>query len=134
MPTEAALSLRPYAEDMSSTAAAFVRAAESHGERAGVEGTVRVSASEVIGGEVLPAIVAQLQREHPALKVELVLTNRVQDLLRREADIAVRMTQPKQESLIARRAGTVEVGLHAHKQYLSGRGTPRTPAGLGGTR
>lgn len=132
MPTEAALSLRPYAEDMSSTAAALVRAAESHGERAGVEGTVRVSASEVIGGEVLPAIVAQLQREHPALKVELVLTNRVQDLLRREADIAVRMTQPKQESLIARRAGTVEVGLHAHKQYLSGRGTPRTPAGLGG--
>lgn len=128
MPTEAALSLRSYAEAMSSTAAALKRAAESQGE--GVKGTVRVTASEVIGVEVLPPILAQLQDEHPGLKVELVLTNQVQDLLRREADIAVRMTQPKQEPLIARRVGKVELGLHAHKKYLQGRGTPRTVADL----
>ena len=124
MPTEAALALKIYAEEMSSTVAALKRAAESQG--AGVKGTVRITASEVMGVEVLPPIVAQLQSEHPALKVELVLTNRVQDLLRREADIAVRMTLPKQDLLIARRVGMVELGFHAHQTYLNDHGTPHS--------
>ncbi len=130
MPTEAALGLRPYAEAMGSTAAALRRAAESQG--AGVKGTVRVTASEVMGVEVLPPILARLQGEHPGLTVELVLTNRVQDLLRREADIAIRMAQPKQELLIARRMGEVALGLFAHRQYLDKRGTPQTLADLAG--
>jgi len=124
LPTEAALALKSYAEEMSSTVAAMKRAAESQG--AGIKGTVRITASEVMGVEVLPPIVAQLQNEHPALKIELVLTNRVQDLLRREADIAVRMTPPKQELLIARRVGMVEVGFHAHQTYLNEHGTPNS--------
>src|SRR5262245_53964769 len=62
LPTEAALSLRAYAEAMSSTAAALQRAATSQG--AGVKGTVRVSASEVIGAEVLPRILRELRDEH----------------------------------------------------------------------
>jgi DNA-binding transcriptional LysR family regulator len=128
MPTEAALALRGHAEAMNSTAAALKRAAESHGE--GVKGTVRVSASEVIGVEVLPPIVAALRHEHPLLKVELVLTNRVQDLLRLEADIAVRMTQPKQGLLIARRVGNVVLGLYAHERYVAQRGAPKTPSDL----
>ncbi len=73
LPTEAALSLRSYAEAMNSTAAAFKRAADSHGE--GVKGTVRIAASEVIGVEVLPPIMAGLQQKHPQLKVELVACN-----------------------------------------------------------
>ena len=95
LPTEAALELRAYAEVMDSNAAALKRAAEGHGQ--GVAGTVRVSASEVVGVETLPPIVARLRQQHPQLKLELVLTNRVQDLLRREADIAIRMAEPKQE-------------------------------------
>jgi len=124
MPTEAALALKSYAEDMSTTAAAMKRAAESQGS--GIKGTVRITASEVIGVEVLPAIVAQLQGEHPALRIELVLTNRVQDLLRREADIAVRMTPPRQDQLIARRVGQVELGFYAHQTYLNEHGVPRS--------
>ena len=124
LPTEAALALKGFAEEMNSTAAAMKRAAESQG--AGIKGTVRITASDVMGVEVLPPIVAQLQNEHPALKIELVLTNRVQDLLRREADIAVRMTPPKQELLIARRVGMVEVGFHAHQTYLNDHGTPNS--------
>ena len=124
LPTEAALALKSYAEEMSSTVAAMKRVAESQG--AGIKGTVRITASEVMGVEVLPPIVAQLQNEHPALKIELVLTNRVQDLLRREADIAVRMTPPKQDLLIARRVGMVEVGFHAHQTYLNEHGTPNS--------
>jgi DNA-binding transcriptional LysR family regulator len=124
LPTDAALALKTYAEAMASTAAALERAAASQAE--GVRGVVRITASEIIGVEVLPPIIRALQARHPHLKVELVLTNRVQDLLRREADIAVRMTPPRQESLIARRTGAVELGLYARHDYLERRGTPRT--------
>jgi DNA-binding transcriptional LysR family regulator len=128
LPTEAALELQPFAQSMSSSAAALLRAAQGHG--AGIKGSVRVTASEVIGIEVLPPILSQLQHNYPDLKVELVLSNRVQDLLHREADIAVRMTQPKQDLLIARSVGRVALGLHAHKQYLRQRGTPKVVADL----
>ena len=123
MPTEAALELRAYAEAMDSNAAALKRAAEGHGQ--GVVGTVRVSASEVVGVETLPPIVAQLRQQHPQLKLELVLTNRVQDLLRREADIAIRMAEPKQEQLIARRVADVRLGLYAHQRYVAAHDAPR---------
>lgn len=128
MATEAALSLRSYAQSMQITAAALERAAASQGT--GVRGTVRITASEVIGVEVLPSIVARLRDEHPDLVVELVLTDRMQDLLRREADIAVRMVRPRQALLVARRVGQIELGLHAHAQYLSRHGAPRILADL----
>jgi DNA-binding transcriptional LysR family regulator len=128
MPTEAAQSLRGLAESMRSTAAALERAAASQG--AGVRGTVRVTASDVIGAEVLPPIVTALRDQYPGLTVELVLTNRVQDLLRRDADIAVRMLRPQQKLLVARRIGAIKLGLHAHQQYLARHGTPSSIAEL----
>lgn len=124
MPTEIALALRPHAEAMESTAASLERTATSQGE--GVRGVVRVSASDVVGVEVLPPIVVRLRDQHPDLKVELVLTDRIHDLLRREADIAVRMMRPAQGQLVARRIGPIELGLYARKDYLSRRGAPRT--------
>ncbi|AIO39085.1 bacterial regulatory helix-turn-helix, lysR family protein [Burkholderia cenocepacia] len=122
LPTEAALALRGHAEALRSAAAAFERAAASHG--AGVRGTVRISASDVIAVEVLPPILAQLRRDHPGVVIELVATDRVQDVLNREADIAVRMASPAQEALIARRVGAIDVGLHARDDYLARTGTP----------
>jgi DNA-binding transcriptional LysR family regulator len=124
LPTEAATALRGYAEAMRSTAAALERAASGRAEE--ISGVVRISASEVVSVEVLPPVIAQLRRAHPGLVVELVATNRLQDLLQREADIAVRMTRPVQELLIARRIGAVEVGLHARDDYLAAHGTPAT--------
>ncbi|WP_454719834.1 MULTISPECIES: LysR family transcriptional regulator [Cupriavidus] len=129
-PTEVALGLRAHAEIMASTAASLERAASGYGE--GVRGVVRVSASEVVGVEVLPPIVERLRRRHADLKVELVLTNRVQDLLRREADIAVRMMRPEQAQLVARRVGSIEIGLHARKDYLARQGVPRRVSELAG--
>lgn len=128
LPTDVAIALRPFAEAMQSTANALRRAADSQGE--GVRGTVRISASEVVGVEVLPPILARLRQAHPQLAVELVVTNRVQDLLHREADIAVRMTPPRQELLTARRVGVVLLGLFAHQRYLARHGTPKTVANL----
>jgi DNA-binding transcriptional LysR family regulator len=128
MPTEAALTLRTYAESMDSTAKALERAASGQGS--GVRGTVRVSVAEVIGVEVLPPILTRLRDQHPELKIELVLADSVHDLLRLEADIAVRNVRPQQEQLIARRIGQIELGLHAHKDYLARHGTPRTQSEL----
>jgi len=64
--------------------------------------------------------------------VELVLSNTVDDLLRREADIALRMVAPTQAALVARRLPSVELGLHAHQDYLARRGVPRTLDDLAG--
>ncbi|MDR7151336.1 DNA-binding transcriptional LysR family regulator [Hydrogenophaga palleronii] len=127
-PTEAALALRDGAEAMHSMAASLERSARSLGE--GVRGTVRISASEVMGVEVLPPMLAALHAKHPDLRVELVTSNALQDLVRREVDIAVRMTPPKQEVLLATRVGDVEVGLHAHRSYLERHGKPTSMADL----
>lgn len=125
VPTDAALDLAPYAESLEKTSAALLRAAS---ERRGgaVCGTVRVSASEVMGVEHLPPILARLRAKHPGLTIELALTNAVDDLLQREADIAVRMIEPVQQTLLARRCGSIAIGFHAHRDYLARRGTPRS--------
>jgi DNA-binding transcriptional LysR family regulator len=122
LPTAVAHTLRAHAETMERTAAALERAASAQGDE--VRGVVRISASEVVGVEVLPPIITQLRRQHPHLRVELILSNRLIDLLQLEADIAVRMVRPSQEQLLARRVGLIEVGLHARDDYLQQHGTP----------
>lgn len=120
--TPVALELRGHAEAMASAAAALVRA--SGGDSQHVQGVVRITASEVIGIEVLPPILAQLRTTHRGIDIELDLDNAVTDLLRRDADIAIRLTKPQQQSLLARRVGRVKLGLHAHRRYLDVRGLP----------
>ena len=129
-PTEAALELRPYAEALASATAALLRAASGRSD--GVHGTVRITASEVIGIEVLPPLLASLRHRYPDLVLELTLSNDVVDLLRRDADIAVRMVAPRQEALLARRVGAIKVGLHAHRSYLERCGAPKTLEQLDG--
>lgn len=124
LPTEAATALRDHAEAMAMAADAFVRAG-SAGARE-IAGTVRISASEIIAVEVLPPILASLRRAHPALVLELSPSNRNEDMLRREADIAIRMVRPTQNALVARRIGAAPLGLHARAEYLAEHGTPRT--------
>ncbi|MDG3576070.1 LysR family transcriptional regulator [Rhizobium sp. YJ-22] len=128
LPTEAARRLQPQAKLMATTAASLMRMAS--GERDGISGTVRISASDVVGVEVLPPILAALQGEHPGLTVELSLSDKIEDLLRREADIAVRMTAPRQEVLLVRTVGPVALGLHARRDYLDRHGMPETPNDL----
>lgn len=125
--TEAALLLRSQLEDMQNLAASIERSA--HGQRE-VRGAVRIAASEVVGVEILPAILAPLRARHPELAIELVLSDAIQDLVGREADIAVRMARPQQDVLLAQRIGDIMLGLFAHKDYLARRGEPRKLADL----
>ncbi|WP_315705414.1 MULTISPECIES: LysR family transcriptional regulator [unclassified Bradyrhizobium] len=94
-------------------------------ERAGsADGTVRISASEVMGTEVLPSMLARIRALHPGLTFELILSDSETDILRRDADLAVRMVRPRQGSLVARRVGTIKVGLYAHRNWLAEHGAP----------
>jgi DNA-binding transcriptional LysR family regulator len=123
-PTEAALLLRPHAEAMEVAAAALTRAASGGADEP--RGVVRVTASEMIGVEVLPPILARFREAHPGITVELALSNLNQDLSRRDADIAVRMAQPTQSALVAKKLGNVGISLYAHTAYLARAGTPRS--------
>lgn len=125
--TDAALQLRSQLEEMQHAAASIERSA--HGQNA-VRGAVRISASEVVGVEILPPILAPLRAKFPELAIEIVLSDAVQDLLGREVDIAVRMTQPQQDLLLAQRVGEVELGFYAHKDYLAAKGAPQSLADL----
>lgn len=126
--TDTALTLRPFAENLRASANALRRA--SADASASSHGTVRITASDVVGAEVLPPILTTLREQHPAIKIELVLSNRNQDLLQRDADIAVRMAQPSQAALIARRVGAIPLGLFAHRRYLELCGMPASIADL----
>ena len=126
-PTDAAVALQGHAQAMENTASMIERSAASFSAHsAGLHGVVRVSASEIIGTEVLPPLFARIKEDYPQLTLELVISNRMQDLLNREADIAVRMSTPVQEQLIARRLGSIEIGLHASPSYLARHGTPES--------
>ena len=122
-PTPAALELVSHAETMAAASQALRRTASGGGEHD--RGTVRITASEMVGCEVLPAMLAQFRESHPAIAIELVVSNRNEDLLRRDADIAVRMVRPRQKSLLARRAGKSPVGLYAHRSYVEKFGLPK---------
>jgi DNA-binding transcriptional LysR family regulator len=117
VPTDAARDIAAHAETMAAAAGAMQRIASGGmDDRAGV---VRITASEIVGAEVLPPLLATFRRDHPGIAIELVLSNRVEDLLHGEADIAVRMVRPRQQALVARQIGTVTAGFYAHKRYLA---------------
>jgi DNA-binding transcriptional LysR family regulator len=123
LPTEMAIQLRPYAESIAAAAGALLRAASA--QETAITGAVRISASEVIGAEVLPPLVSDFRERHPGVVVELSLSNQAADLLRRDADIAVRMVRPTQKALVAKRIGKTALGLHASRKYVEAHGMPR---------
>lgn len=122
MPTGAAHELRPHAEAMAAAAAAFVRMGSGSLEE--TAGVVRLAAADVVGVEVLPSILSDFRYRHPNIVIELTVSNQMADLLRRDADIAVRMVRPKQKALLAKRAGKIALGFYAHRRYLERYGYP----------
>ena len=125
-PTGLALDLLPVAEAMEASSRDLLRRALS--EREELAGVVRISASEVIAVEVLPDLLTSLRAGHPRLTFEIHPTNQVEDILRGDADIAIRMARPRQERLVARRVTEIEVGLFATRSLLDR--LPRYPATL----
>lgn len=94
------------------------------GAQTRVVGTVRVAASEVYAYHVVTPILSTLLGEHAGLEIALSVSNRPDNLLRRDADIAVRFFRPDQDDLIAVHVGDTELGLYAHASYLQRFGEP----------
>ena len=93
-------------------------------------GTVRITASVPVAVQLLPPVLAAMRQALPDLQIELVSSNQVSNLLRREADIAVRMVRPEQNSLIARKIGDVRLGAYASRGYLESRAPLRKASDL----
>ena len=81
--TDAAHALCPHAEAMEASMAALVRAAAMGGDMTAPRGTLRITASEIMGASVLPGILAGIRFAYPEIVLELALNNRSDDLLRR---------------------------------------------------
>lgn len=122
--TEAGSALFERAQGLEREAAAFSLAAT--GRSSEIAGTVRIAASEIVAHYILPPIIAALKREEPSLEVEIVSSNAVQNLLIRDADIAVRMVEPAQGELIVRKVNDLAIGCYAASTYLDRAGRPET--------
>lgn len=89
-----------------------------------VAGTVRLAVSEVYATHVVAPLAAQWLAEQPGLEIELSVSNRPDNLLRRDADIAVRFFRPEQDDVIALHVGNTELGLYVHESFIARHGEP----------
>ena len=89
------------------------------GQTQRLAGSVRLTASEMSSAYVLPEIVAKMRHSHPEIQIELLASNRIENLLERQADIAIRHVRPAQDSLVARCLGNAVMGGYAHAGYLA---------------
>jgi DNA-binding transcriptional LysR family regulator len=126
--TESGMALVERGRAVGEQAAAFARLAEGRTEA--ISGTVRITASEIIAAYVLPEMTARLAVAEPDIEVEIVASNRVENLLRRDADIAIRMTEPAQLDLVARRIADLPLVACAARSYLARKGRPERPEDL----
>jgi DNA-binding transcriptional LysR family regulator len=119
-PTEAALSLIDDARIMGAAADALTLKANGRSQQ--LVGTVRITASVIVANLMLPPILAALRQAEPTIQIEIVASDTNQNLLRRDADIAIRMAAPTQNALIARKLGDTPLGLFATRDYFDRKG------------
>lgn len=128
LPTAAAQAIADAARQME--AGAEQLALRLAGRRDATRGSVRITTSQVAASYLMPPVLTALQQAEPGIQVELVASNQISNLLRREADIAVRMVRPTQGSLVARKLAELPIVACAHPSYLKRQGTPRRPQDL----
>lgn len=100
------------------------------GEDRGLSGPVRITASVVVSHFLLPDILARIRREEPGIEIELVASDSSENLLFREADIAVRMYRPDQLDVVTRRVTDLPLGLYCARTYLERVGIPASEEDL----
>ena len=126
--TEAGHELLAHSRKMGEAAQGLSIAAT--GQAQSIEGTVRITASDMTSAYILPPVLQQLRQRAPRLTVDVVAANDIRDLMRREADIAIRHVRPEQPELIARLVQEATGHFYAAKTYLDRRGRPSSLAEL----
>ncbi|MEM0990623.1 MAG: LysR family transcriptional regulator [Pseudomonadota bacterium] len=126
--TKSGLELVDHIRAMAS--AANMVALTAAGQSQTIEGTVRITASDMMSAYTLPPILKELRTLAPHLEIDIVADNDVRDLLLREADIAVRHVRPEQPSLMAKRIREETARFYAVRAYLDVHGTPMADGDL----
>lgn len=126
--TEAGAALLPAARQMREAAASLALIAAGRAET--LSGTVRLTASRIVSHHLLPGILADLRRQEPGIQIELVPSDSTENLLYREADIALRMYRPTQLDMVTRHIADLPTAIYAARSYLDRVGRPRTPQDL----
>jgi DNA-binding transcriptional LysR family regulator len=115
--TEAGLSLIDHLRTMAE--AAHATALTASGQSQEIAGVVTVTASNLYASTLLPPILARIREEAPALRIQVIATNAIRDLMRREADIAIRHVRPDQPELTAKLVAEDEAALYATHELLA---------------
>ena len=126
--TPSGLDLLEHVRAMGDSASRLSLAAS--GQSTSIEGSICITATEMMAAFVLPPILARLRQLEPGIDIELIASNSTSDLKRREADIAVRAFRPTQSDLIARRVRGAKFQLYAASSYLRRLGNPTAPEDL----
>ncbi|MEM9332493.1 MAG: LysR family transcriptional regulator [Pseudomonadota bacterium] len=121
--TAAGAELLKHANMMAEAAARFQ--ASSEGRHEAISGTVRITASRIVSTFILPDILTKLRTEEPGIQIELIASDETQNLLYRDADIAVRMFRPEQPDVITRKIADLELGAYATAGYFERKGIPQ---------
>ncbi|MDH3620106.1 MAG: LysR family transcriptional regulator [Gammaproteobacteria bacterium] len=126
--TPSGLDLLEHVRRMGDAASSFSLTAS--GQSTSIEGSICITATEVMSAFVLPPILGRLRQLEPGIEIELIASNSVSDLKRREADIAVRVSRPTQSDLIARKVCDANMHMYAASSYLRRIGNPTSPEGF----
>lgn len=127
--TPSGLDLLEHVRAMGDAASSFSLTAS--GQSTSIEGSICITATEVMAAFVLPPILGRLRQLEPGIEIELIASNSTSDLKRREADIAVRIFRPTQSDLIARKVCDTGMRLYAASGYLRKIGNPTSPEEFG---
>ena len=114
--TEAGQRVADSAEAMESTIVANQEAVG--GSRAHLTGTVRIGAPDGFGSHFLASRLVKFAERYPDLDLQLVATARLFSLSKREADIAISLTMPKEGRIVGRKLLDYSLGLYAAPAYL----------------
>ena len=128
--TRSGLELLEHVRAMGEAASRISLAASGRAEA--IEGQVRITASDVMAAYVLPPVLKRLRGLAPGIGIEVVASNALQDLRRREADIAIRHVRSEEPDLITRMMPAATAHLYAAPAYLEARGRPTAPAEMAG--
>ncbi len=122
-PTATGLALLEYARSMGAAAEELSLAANGHSKA--IDGVVSISASDMVAAWLLPPLLRPLLEQAPGLRIEIVTTNELSDLRRREADIAVRHVRPSEPELIGRLLRETTASFYASRDWVRRNGHPR---------
>lgn len=121
--TSAGMELLEHARSMAEAANKISLVAS--GQSQAIEGRVCITATEMMATYYLPPMLRKLREQAPGIVVEVVASDQVRDLIRREADIAIRHAEPNQPDLVARRIGNIRGRIYAAKRLIDEVGVPR---------